>query len=112
MLVLSILLFISFILILRLAYYESFDIIGSKETLNIYDKHKKLNNLYSDLISYYTRVEKPNTIEKLKGVKFKCSSAPKNYSLKYTDTKRSAKNTDLSKKILNMIPEIPHKLLS
>jgi len=82
------------------------------EPANIYDKHKKLNNLYSDLISYYTRVEKPNTIEKLKGVKFKCSSAPKNYSLKYTDTKRSAKNTDLSKKILNMIPEIPHKLLS
>jgi len=110
MLVLSILLFISFILILRLAYYESFTI--GYEPLNIYDKHKKLNNLYSDLISYYTRVEKPNTIEKLKGVKFKCSSAPKNYSLKYTDTKRSAKNTDLSKKILNMIPEIPHKLLS
>jgi hypothetical protein len=109
MLVLSILLLLILILILRLAYYESFTI--GYEPLNIYDKHKKLNNLYSDLIDYYTRTEKPNAIEKLKGVKFKCSSAPKNYVLKYTDTdtKPSAKNTDLSKTILNMIPDIPHK---
>jgi hypothetical protein len=107
MLVLSILLLLIIILILRLAYYESFTI--GYEPLNIYDKHKKLNNLYSDLIDYYTRTEKPNSIDKLKGVKFKCSSAPKNYSLKDTDTKPSTKNTELSKTILNMIPDIPYK---
>ena len=98
MLVLSILLFIVIILIIRVAYYESFSPIESE-----YHKHQELNNLYTDLITYFTRLDKPTDVDKINGVKFNCSSAPKTYSLK-SDNENNGKRkvNDISKKILNI----------
>jgi hypothetical protein len=98
MLALSILLFIVIILLLRLAYYESFSPSESE-----YNKHQELNNLYDDLITYFTRLDKPSDIDKKNSIKLKCSSAPKTYSLKSVENTTTPKKVnDVSKHILNI----------
>jgi len=101
MLALSILLIIVIVLLLRLAYYESFSPSESE-----YYKHQELNHLYDDLITYFTRLDKPSDFDKKNSLKFKCSSAPKTYSLKSVEnTTTTKKENDVSKIILNITNE-------